>query len=103
MYFPLFAFPPLKVAALYNKLGPVQTARDHHRSLLVVLACVPRSLCSLNLKIPPCPEKNFRSAEGASTLNGFSFLRDTKGNVTFPCKTERIEKWSLYLSKFPLW
>lgn len=73
-------------------MGPVQIARDHHRSLLIVLACVPRSLYSLNLQIPPRPEKNLHSAEGASTLNGFSFLRETKGNVTFSCKNERIEK-----------
>ena len=49
------------------------------------------------------PAENFHSAECVSTLNGFFFLRETKGNVTFSHKNERLEKCSLPLSKIPLY
>lgn len=46
------------------------------------------------------PERISLPAEGASTLNGFSFLQEIRGNVPFSCENT---KRSLHLSRFTLW
>lgn len=36
---------------IQQAVGPLLISREHHRGLLIVLSCVPKSCCSLNLEI----------------------------------------------------